>query len=98
MCTFEPKQASSTMAPNLTKEERLEYIKKEIDNVIELLEGAEDCKWIYQSLIQLSMTYKASCDEWPPQAESLKSWMDELQKLDPLRKGRWVEVERASQL
>ena len=90
--------APNTMAPNLTKKERLEYITKEIDNVVELREGAEDCKWIYQSLIQLCMTYKASCDEWPPQAEHLGGWMEELQKLDPLRKGRWIEVKRALQL
>ena len=95
MCTFDPQTAPRTMAPNLTKEERFDYVNKEIDNVIELLEGAEDCKWIYQSLIQLSVMYEASCGRWPPQAERLASWMDELQRLDPMRKGRWIEVRQS---
>ncbi|KAL9121603.1 MAG: hypothetical protein Q9187_001843 [Circinaria calcarea] len=98
MCTFDPQLSSNTMAPNLTYEERLEYISTEIDKVVEMLEGAEKCKWIFQSLIQLCLTYKAIASHWPLQAKELRNWMIELEKLDPLRKGRWTDVVRTLQI
>ena len=92
MCTFDPQLSPNTMAPNLTNEERLEYISIEIDKVMEMFEGAEKCKWIYQSLIQLCLVYRAIATSWPLQGKGLRSWMIELESLDPLRKGRWTDV------
>ena len=92
MYTFDPRLSPKTMAPNLTYEERLEYVSTEIDKVVEMLEGAEKCKWIYQSLIQLCLIYKAIASNWPLQAKELRNWMIELETLDPLRKGRWTDV------
>ncbi|EEH08191.1 prenyltransferase alpha subunit repeat protein [Histoplasma capsulatum G186AR] len=51
MCTFDPALASGTMAPNLTDIERLEYLENEVEAITEMLDGEEDCKWIYQALI-----------------------------------------------
>ena len=92
MCTFDPRLSSNTMAPNLTSEERLEYLSIEIDKVVEMLEGAEKCKWIFQSLIQLCLTYRAIASHLPLQAKELRNWMKDLETLDPLRKGRWADV------
>jgi geranylgeranyl transferase type-2 subunit alpha len=52
MCTFDPRLAQETMAPNLTNDGRLTYVIKELETMQDLLEGAEDCKWIYQALLQ----------------------------------------------
>lgn len=97
MCTFDPHLCQDTVAPHLTPDQRLEYIIGEIDKILEMLDGAEDCKWIYQSLIQLSTMYKASSGMWPDQAASISDWLSELRKLDPLRTGRWTDLERALQ-
>ena len=80
------------MAPGLSPEERLEYLSTEMDKIIEMLDGAEDCKWIYQSLIHLSMLYKASKGSLPSQAGQLLEWVGTLKELDPLRAGRWNDI------
>lgn len=94
MCTFDPRYASESMAPCLSTEERIKYVAAEIEKITEMLDGAEDCKWIYQSLINLSLLYKISSDQWPVQKEHIHGWIDQLRKLDPLRIGRWNELTR----
>lgn len=95
MCTFDPHLCHHAMASHLTPDKRLEYITGEIDKILDMLDGAEDCKWIYQSLIQLSTMYKASSGAWPDQAAGIRGWLSELRKLDPLRTGRWTDLDRA---
>ena len=89
MSTFDPQYTLSSMAPELSANERLDYLRKEIDKVLEMLDGAEDCKWIYQSLIDLNLLYKRINGDHPPQSSQLKAWIGTLKKLDPLRSGRW---------
>ena len=80
------------MAPDLENEQRLMYISKEMENILELLEDAKDCKWVYQSLVQLVTTYESLSGRRPPEAEDMDTWMVELRKLDPLRNGRWKDL------
>ena len=94
MCTFDAHLSHYTMASHLTSEQRLDYITREIDKILEMLDGAEDCKRIYQSLMQLSTMYKASNGAWPVQATGMGVWLSELRKLDPLRSGRWTDLDR----
>lgn len=95
MCTFDSHLCQDTMASHLTPDQRLKYMTGEIDKILEMLDGAEDCKWIYQSLIQLSTMYKASSGAWPSQAAGMGNWVSELRKLDSLRTGRWTDLDRA---
>ena len=92
MCTFDPVYAKSSMVPNLSKEQRLGYVSREIEMLLDMLDGAEDCKWIYQSLLQLCTMYNEVSGNWPPQREEMSTWLEELHKLDPLRTGRWVDM------
>lgn len=94
MCTFDPELASQTMAPNLNNTQRLEYVYQEIEMIEELLDGAEDCKWVYQALVEntllaakLEGTMSASA------RENVSKWVKELKNLDPLRGGRWIDLE-----
>lgn len=94
MCTFDPELASQTMAPNLDDSQRLEYVNQEIEMIEELLDGAEDCKWVYQALIECTLL--ASKLEGTMSAsvrESISKWVKELKQLDPLRGGRWIDLE-----
>jgi len=93
MCTFDPALTRQSIVPGLSPEERLQYIEWETEKLIEMLEDDDGSKWIYQSLIQLMLLFQ-KCAGWlPPQAESMRDWMASLRRLDPVRSGRWEDLE-----
>lgn len=92
MCTFDPKYAAESMVPELTAAQGAVYLQKEILKVREMLDGAEDCKWIYQSLIHLSLLYRELGNEGFDETNHVDEYIDELAKLDPLRSGRWEDL------
>jgi len=94
MCTFDPAFASRSMAPNLSQNDRLVYIKSEMDKLLEMLEDDKTCKWIYQALVQLAMMYKSISGSSPVLPKMVGAWVASLQALDPLRQGRWVDLEQ----
>ena len=87
----------STITPNFTTEERLEYINRQVANVKEFLDGGEDCKWAYNALIDatLAVCRMQSRLLEHDEVEDLKQWIAEVRKLDRLRNGRWDDLERA---
>ncbi|RJE21540.1 hypothetical protein PHISCL_06112 [Aspergillus sclerotialis] len=94
MCTFDPSVSDQTMAPNLTDSERLEYIRQEIEAIQEMLDGAEDCKYIYQALIDCTvLAAKIQGSMTSEDKGNVLGWLAEIKKLDPLRRGRWVDFE-----
>ncbi|RDW81089.1 Rab geranylgeranyltransferase BET4 [Aspergillus mulundensis] len=97
MCTFDPSKSGQTMAPNLTRTERLGYIHREIEEIQEMLDGAEDCKYLYQALIDCTLL-AARVEQRTLDGEQktqVSAWLSELKKLDPLRAGRWLELEQS---
>lgn len=94
MCTFDPELASQTIAPNLDDSQRLEYVNQEIEMIEELLDDADDCKWVYQALIECTLLASKLEGTMSASArESISRWVKELKKLDPLRGGRWIDLE-----
>lgn len=94
MCTFDIDQAAKSMAPNLSTDQRLEYIAAEREYIEEVLEDAQDCKWPYQALIEctiLESKLKTGLQE--EDRTKVADWLEKLKSLDPLRKGRWTEME-----
>jgi len=99
MCSFDPTLASKTMAPSLEDKERVMYLRRELERISDMLDGAEDCKWIYQSLIHLTMLVsRIEGDLSPAAKQNLSEWLSELKILDPLRKGRWIDLEESLKL
>ena len=96
MGNLDPK--STSMVPDLASEERLTYLQTELDNIRELLGEETDCKWIYQSLIQLARTIKAVGQEWPVNESLIRVWIGELKRVDSLRIERWNDLEQGLQL
>ena len=94
MCTFDPRYAKQSMAPNLSNVERAEYLTEEIEKVTEMLDGAEDCKWIYQELINMTLLFRGLGGKWSDQDADIEKWIGELERLDPLRVGRWKDLKR----
>lgn len=95
MCVFDPSVAARTMAPNLGTSERLQYLRGELVAIEEMLDGAEDCKYIYQSLIECSLLVSKVAGHMAPEDRSqVLSWLAELKQLDPLRRQRWLDLEK----
>ena len=96
MCTFDPDIAKETMAPNLSVVARLAYVGREREFIEEVLEDAKDCKWVYQALVECALvTAKIGGSFSDAAKEDVQRWLIELQKLDPLRKGRWEDLEKS---
>lgn len=89
-----------SMAPNLTPEERAGYVEKEIEEIKDLLEDYEDVKWIYEALLEYTTglaRLRRRSGIPPEDAEAgteVRSWLASLEKLDPMRKGRWADLEK----
>ncbi|KAK4947629.1 Rab geranylgeranyltransferase [Elasticomyces elasticus] len=96
MCAFDSDQAEKSMAPNLSKDQRFEYIASEREYIEEVLEDAQDCKWVYQALIECTLL-EAKLNNGLPDVDKTKvlTWINELKSRDPLRKGRWLDLERS---
>jgi len=76
-----------------------DYLKAELAQVMELLEDTDDCKWIYQFLLHYSVRYVALFERDNVfETNDLRAWLDRLRKLDPLRKGRWDDLEKTLKL
>ncbi|KAJ5224057.1 hypothetical protein N7468_008599 [Penicillium chermesinum] len=98
MCVFDPSVAHRTMAPHLSTPERLQYLQQEIELIEEMLDGAEKCKYIYQSLIECTLLVsKITGNLSAEDHERIVSWLSELKQCDPLRQQRWLDFERALQ-
>ncbi|KLJ09261.1 geranylgeranyl transferase type-2 subunit beta [Blastomyces silverae] len=94
MCTFDPPLAAGTMAPNLTDAERLAYLENEVEAITEMLDGEEDCKWIYQALINCgAIISRVEGYMSTEMKQRISGWLCELKRIDPLRQGRWLDLE-----
>jgi len=98
VCTFDPEYASRSMAPSLTVDDKLTYVTEEFENLQDMLDGAEDCKWIYQALIQICIIHRVLSKNWPVEECRLFDWISQLRTLDPLRNGRWNDLEESLRL
>ena len=95
MCAFDPSTAMSSMVPNLSTEEKLEYLAEERHFMDEVLDEAKDCKWVYQALIEGSLIRKKLTETVSDQERNeVSGWLNELKRLDPLRKGRWADLQK----
>jgi geranylgeranyl transferase type-2 subunit alpha len=96
MCALDPALPAQTIVPNLTDSERLNYILTETDAIEDILEVATDCKWVYQALV--NCTTLASKIEGVLSHDAkmkLLRWLDELIRLDPMRKERWLDFRKS---
>nr|XP_036584108.1 Geranylgeranyl transferase type-2 subunit alpha [Colletotrichum truncatum]KAF6793497.1 Geranylgeranyl transferase type-2 subunit alpha [Colletotrichum truncatum] len=84
------------IAPNIPQEEKAAYVKREIDDIKELAEDYDDIVGIYKALLDYTRALpqiegrQLSDDE----TEDLKTWMAKVRQLDPMRSGRWSDLER----
>ncbi|PNS16962.1 hypothetical protein CAC42_4926 [Sphaceloma murrayae] len=94
MSTLDPGVAEGRkILGDIGDEERRGYVKRQMERVREVGEDNEDCKWIYQALLdlgQLHSKFGGEVDE-----PEMRGLLDKLEMLDPLRKGRWTDLRRS---
>ncbi|KAH8756829.1 geranylgeranyl transferase-like protein type II alpha subunit [Hyaloscypha finlandica] len=87
----------ATITPNFTPEDRAEYVTRQLVILKDMLDGAEDCKWIYNALIDYTMALcrieERAVDS--DERQDCATWLTELRKLDPDRSGRWDDMEKS---
>ena len=100
MSTLDPSNRRSvSILDPCTNKERLEYLGQELESVKEMLDGAEDCKYIYQALLEYSGRYlEIEAGNKKVTTMEMKTWLEEVKKLDPLREGRWHGLEQTLKL
>jgi geranylgeranyl transferase type-2 subunit alpha len=81
-----------TIAPSLTPEERTSYVSREIEEIVELLEDYDDIKWIYEALIDCTVSLR-KIDTQSQASADVTDWLTKLKELDPQRSGRWRDLE-----
>ncbi|KAH7392722.1 hypothetical protein BKA66DRAFT_20420 [Pyrenochaeta sp. MPI-SDFR-AT-0127] len=80
---------------DLSNGERQKYYEHEMEYIKEILEDEEDCKWIYEGLLGLAEAYlELDAGTGLFTTKDMRRWLSELKRLDPLRRGRWHDLEQ----
>ncbi|KAI1104840.1 protein prenylyltransferase [Jackrogersella minutella] len=87
---------SPTIAPALTVEERTAYVKEEIDQIKDMLEDYVDIQWIYEALLEYTLSLRTLGEQGDQgvETEDPSKWLAKVRSLDPMRAGRWDDVEK----
>lgn len=91
----------STIAPNLTSDDKAAILRDEIANIEELLQDYDqDIKLAYEALLDYTLLIVRLEARSPSEEEkgSLRDWLAKLRKLDPMRNGRWDDFEQEHHL
>lgn len=85
-----------TITPAFTDEDRVTYITREIENIKELREDYDDIKLIYEALLEYTLSLCQLQGRKPEAGEKdeLDGWLKKLKELDPMRLGRWTDLEK----
>ena len=91
---IEPSKSTATI--NFTKGDRQRYVIQQIEILKDMLDGAEDCKWIYDTLIEFTLVISRMQNRGLHVAEKQDciSWLKKLKVLDHFRIGRWNDREK----
>jgi geranylgeranyl transferase type-2 subunit alpha len=84
------------MTTGFTAQDRVAYLTREIDEIKELLEDYDDAKLIYEGLFEYTL-YLCQLERREPddsERADLVAWLGKLKQLDPMRNGRWADLER----
>lgn len=86
-----------TITSHLSAQEKVSYINREIEDIKDLLEDYDDCKLLYERLMDYTLELVTLEKRHPSSDEStaLQTWLLKLRELDPLRTGRWNDMEES---
>lgn len=78
---------------DFSSEDRIAYLTREIEEIKELAEDYDDVKWIYEALMEYTIALGELREFDDEEREHLRGWLGRLRVLDPMRRGRWDDVE-----
>lgn len=90
-----PDSKLGNIVPDMDQTERAEHIDAQLVILKDMLEDADDCKWIYQSLIEYQSLRQSLGNEQGATSDELRAWLGRLRELDPLRKARWDDLAKS---
>jgi geranylgeranyl transferase type-2 subunit alpha len=83
---------------DITANDRRHYFEQEIGRIKEILEDFDDCKWVFQSLLQYCMEYsRHEGTENLSSPSEMMFWLEALMRLDSTRSGRWQDLKKSFQ-
>ena len=93
LSTFDPANSRSvSILEPCGQDDRVKYLGQEIESVREMLDGAEDCKYIYQALLEYSeRVLEIGGEDGSDTKAKMGEWLAMLKEIDPLRAGRWKD-------
>ncbi|KAK8086087.1 geranylgeranyl transferase type-2 subunit beta [Apiospora phragmitis] len=93
------KEAKGLIAPNLSLADRRDFVDREVAEIKDLLEDYADAKLIYEALLEYGIAYRAmgESDADTANQDEMMAWLAKLKELDPLRRGRWDDLEKSLQ-
>ncbi|KAF2796837.1 geranylgeranyl transferas-like protein type II alpha subunit [Melanomma pulvis-pyrius CBS 109.77] len=94
MSTLSPEcSRQNQIVLGLSNMDRQKYYAHEIEYIHEIIEDEADCKWIYVALLHLATSYlEIDGGTNAFTTVDMRSWLEQLKRLDPLRRGRWAEL------
>ncbi|KAK8134986.1 hypothetical protein PG984_006998 [Apiospora sp. TS-2023a] len=89
--------AMGLIAPNLSLADRREFLDREVTEIKDLLVDYADVKLIYEALLEYAMANRAMGESAADTAnqDEMMGWLAKLKELDPLRRGRWDDLEKS---
>lgn len=94
MTTLTDPAGYETIVPELSNEERIKIVKSQLSNLNGVSEEADDCKWVYDALLEYTLGY-SRLESRAPSSDEKKNcdlWLAKMRKLDPKRSGRWDDI------
>ncbi|KAI9758571.1 MAG: hypothetical protein M4579_003006 [Chaenotheca gracillima] len=86
--------AASPVCPNIEDYEALALLRDKIDDIREIVEYETECKWIYEALFRYTLQLRLLETDDAPDSTDLRTWLERLRELDPLRNGRWDDWQK----
>ncbi|KAK1688457.1 hypothetical protein BDP55DRAFT_547856, partial [Colletotrichum godetiae] len=88
------------IAPSLSSTQKASYVRREIEDIKDLLEDYDDITWIYKALLDYTRALPRieGRELSEEETEELQTWMAKVRQLDPMRNGRWKDLEKECNL
>jgi geranylgeranyl transferase type-2 subunit alpha len=87
------KDREYAIVTDFSAEDRIAYLTREIEEIKELAEDYDDVKWIYEALMEYTIALGELTQLDDGEKKDLRTWLGKLRVLDPMRRGRWDDVE-----
>jgi geranylgeranyl transferase type-2 subunit alpha len=98
MASLIPGNEEYALITDFSTSERTDHLSQEIVEIKELAEDYVDVKWIYEALVEYTITLGQLRKLESSEEKDVRGWLGRLRQLDPMRRGRWDDLEASWKL